>query len=438
MATTRNGTPARTPTRPLPVEALTDEATYHDTRLPVDSAVTLIPDAYTSDEFFALERERVFATSWVAVGTTDQVEEPGQVILAEVAGCPIIVTRNRDGQLRGFHNVCRHRATKLLEGVDSVARTCKIRCPYHSWTYDLDGNCLGTPLFQGSDISHDQQGVFDMSEVKGFDKADYGLFPVRVQAWGFLVFAHLDPQACPLDEQLGDLPDRLAGHRLSQWRAQGRRRYEAAANYKLIGENFMEYYHLPWVHPELIKVSRLDDHYRWQGRGMYTGMTTTPVSRNTDAGGWEGLIPVPGLSEADAKAGRFVWLFPNTAMVVLPNHAFVVFTHPQGPGRTVEEAVILTHPDSMGGADAAEGLDQLDGFWDLVNRQDIEIVQRVQSGITNPTYTGGRMCYRFEEPLHRFQNMIIDRMVGINRVPPGDEDTMTPMFVSAKTAGPRQ
>lgn len=442
VTTTRNGTPSQPGakpriqprTRPLPVEAFTDEATYRETRLPVDLAATLIPDAYTSPEFFELERERVFASSWVAVGTTDQVENPGQVILADVAGRSLIVTRNSEGELRAFHNVCRHRATKLLDGVCDVGRNRKIRCPYHSWTYDLDGNCLGTPLFEGSDIPPDQQGVFDMSDVKWFDRADYGLFPVRVESWGFLVFANLDPQAASLADQLGDLPDRLGGHRLDEWRVQRRLRYDVAANYKLIGENFMEYYHLPWVHPELIQVSRLADHYRWQGTGMYTGMCTTPISRNTDAGGWEGLAPVPGLSEADATAGRFVWLFPNTAVVVLPNHAFVLLTHPEGSGRTVEEALLLTHPDSVRDADAATGLDELEQFWDLVNRQDLEIVERVQQGISNPAYTGGRMCYRFEEPLHRFQNMIIDRMLGINRVPAGDDDTMTPMFVSAQAS----
>jgi phenylpropionate dioxygenase-like ring-hydroxylating dioxygenase large terminal subunit len=353
-----------------------------------------------------------------------------------VAGRPVFVTRNHDGQLRGFHNVCRHRATRLLDGACSVGRNRKIRCPYHGWTYDLDGKCLGTPLFEGSDVPPDQQGVFDMSTVKGFDKADYGLFPVRVEAWGFLIFVNLDPQAAPLADQLGDLPDRLAGHRLEQWRAQRRRRYDVAANYKLIGENFMEYYHLPWVHPELIRVSRLADHYRWQGRGMYTGMCTTPISPNSASGGWEGLAPTPGLSQADTTAARFMWLFPSTAIAVLPNHAFVLFARPEGPARTMEETVILTHPDSVRDADASNGLDQLERFWDLVNRQDLEIVERVQQGVTSPAYTGGRMCYRFEEPLHRFQNMIIDRMVGIDRVPAGDEDTMTPMFAPAQTTAP--
>lgn len=418
------------PLRPTAADVFTDERTYRSSRAPVDLAATLIPAAYASQEFFDIERERVFATSWIAVGTTCQVEKPGQVILADVAGRSLIVTRNDQGELRAFHNVCRHRATKLLEGVCTVGRNRKIRCPYHSWTYDLDGNCLGTPLFEGSDIPADQQGVFDMSDVKGFDKADYGLLPVRVDSWGFLVFVNLDPQAAPLGHQLGDLPERLAEYRLPQWRAMRRRSYDVAANYKLIGENFMEYYHLPWVHPELIQVSRLADHYRWQGSGMYTGMCTTPISRNTEAGGWDGLLPVDGLSAENASAGRFVWLFPNTAIVVLPNHAFVLFSRPVGPGRTVEEMVILTHPDSVRGDDADEGLDQLEQFWDLVNRQDLEIVERVQQGISNPDYPGGRMCYRFEEPLHRFQNMVIDRMVGIDRVPAGDEETMTPMFVT--------
>ncbi|TCP50759.1 choline monooxygenase [Tamaricihabitans halophyticus] len=417
--------------RPLPSEAFTDEATYQDTRLPVEQATTLIPDAYTAPAFFEIEQQRVFATSWIAVGFTEQVAEVGQVIVADVAGRSIIVTRNRQGELRALHNVCRHRGTQLLDAGADVRRTRKIRCPYHSWTYDLDGRCLGTPLFEGSDIPEDQQGVFDMSAVRGFDKADYGLLPARVESWGFLVFVNLDLGAEPLTEQLGDLPERFADYRLAEWRVQRRQRYDVAANYKLVGENFMEYYHLPWVHPELIRVSRLEDHYRWQGRGMYTGMCTTPISRNTDAGGWQGLPPMSGLGAADANAGRFVWLFPNTAIVVLPNHAFVLRAEASGPDRTVEDAVILTHPESVAGADAEANLEQLAGFWDLVNRQDLEIVERVQLGLANSGYTGGRMCYRFEEPLHRFQNMVIDRMVGKWRVPDGDDVSITRMFPSA-------
>ncbi len=418
--------------RPLPPEDFVREDTYRRTRLPVDFASTLIPDAYASQAFFDIERERAFAESWVAVGFVSRIESPGDVIVAEVAGRSIIVTRNNDGELRAFHNVCRHRATKLLDGgCDAVRR---IRCPYHSWTYDLDGNCLGTPLFEGSDIPGDQRGIFDTSDAKGFAKADYSLLPVLVDSWGFLIFVNLDSDAQPLAEQLGDLPDRFSGYRLGEWREIRTKSYEAKANYKLLGENFMEYYHLPWVHPELVKVSRMEDHHRWQGPGMYTGMCTTPVSQNTEDGGWQGLPPLGSLDKEDSESGRFVWLFPNTAVVVLPNHAFVIMARPEGPDRTVEETVVLAHPESLKSSGSEETLDQLARFWDLVNSQDIEIVERVQQGISNPAYPGGRMCYKFEEPLHRFQNMVIDRMVGVRRIPPGDDEEMSPMFVSGDSA----
>ncbi|MBA2691813.1 MAG: aromatic ring-hydroxylating dioxygenase subunit alpha [Rubrobacter sp.] len=413
-------------------EDFTREETYRLTRLPVDLASTLVPEAYTSRAFFDIERERVFATSWIAIGYTSEVEAPGDVIVAEVAGRSIIAVRNNDGELRAFHNVCRHRATKLLD--EGCGPQRRIRCPYHSWTYDLDGNCLGTPLFEGSDIPDDQRGIFDMSDVKGFDKDDYGLLPVRVETWGFLVFVNLDPDAEPLANQLGDLPDRFSGYCLEEWRTVRSKTYGADANYKLLGENFMEYYHLPWVHPELVKVSRMEDHYRWQGPGMYTGMCTTPVSQNTDAGGWQGLPPLGSLDREDAESGRFVWLFPNTAVVVLPNHAFVIMARPEEPSRTVEETAILAHPESLEAPDSQKALDELARFWDLVNLQDIEIVERVQKGISNPAYSGGRMCYKFEEPLHRFQNMVIDHMVGTRGIPPGDGEGMSPMFVSGESA----
>jgi nitrite reductase/ring-hydroxylating ferredoxin subunit len=166
-----------------------------DTRVPVGLAVTLIPDAYTSRKFFEIEREKVFATSWVVVGFTPQVQKTGQVIVAEVAGRSIIVTRDKQGELKAFHNVCRHRATKLLEEGCRVIRNTRIRCPYHSWTYDLEGRCLGTPLFEGSDIPEEARAAFDMSEIRDFDEADYGLLPAKAESWGFLVFVNLDPGA---------------------------------------------------------------------------------------------------------------------------------------------------------------------------------------------------------------------------------------------------
>lgn len=409
-------------------EQYTREETYRNTRAPVDFAVTLLPEAYSDPNFYLIERERVFARSWIVAGYVSEVRDRGQVLVTQVAGRSIIVTRDRAGVLRAFHNVCRHRAAKLLDDDCRSVRSNRIRCPYHSWTYDLAGNCLGTPLFEGSDIPEDQQGIFDMGGVRGFDRADYGLMPVSVDTWGFLVFVNLDPEAAPLTEQLGDLPERFSGYRLDEWEIVRENNYEVRANYKLIGENFMEYYHLPWVHPELVRVSRIEDHYRSQGPGMYMGFRTTPILQNTGAGGFLGLPPLSTLSGEDAVSGRFVWLFPNVAINILPSHAFIIIANPEGPGRSVERTVLLAHPECMDHPGAEGEIEQLVNFWDLVNVQDIEIVERVQEGISNPAYRGGRMCYRFEEPLHRFQNMIIDRMVGVDRVPPGDDEEGTQMF----------
>jgi choline monooxygenase len=419
--------------RPLPAESFTREETYRETRRPVSAATTLLPDAYTSESFFALEQERVLATSWVAVACTSELARPGDFVAVEVAGQPLLVVRGGDGTLRSFYNVCRHRGTRLCDaGAGHVDRF--FRCPYHSWAYDLDGRCLGTPLFEGSEIPESERAIFDMGDVRAFDKADYGLYPVRVERFGCLVFVNLDPDAAPLAAQLGDLPERLAGYRLEEWRLVREKAYEIRANYKLIGENFMEYYHLPWVHPGLVKVSPMKSHYRWQGPGMYTGMTTTPIAQNADSGGWKGLPPIGGLEGDDAVSARFAWLFPNTALNVLPNHLFVMLTRPVAPGHTVERTCLLVHPESLSSTGADDEIDQLARFWDEVNREDIAIVERVQEGLGARAYTGGRMCYRFEEPLHRFQNMVIDRMVGIRRVPPGDSAERMPMFAAQTPA----
>lgn len=401
------------------------EATYKETRLPVELASTLIADAYRSEEYFATERDQLFGRSWVTVGTTSDVAEPGRAIIREVAGRSVIVTRNGDGDLRAFLNVCRHRGSRLV-AEDCTLRAGRIRCPYHAWAYDLDGHCIGTPLFEGSDIPEDMRAAFDMGEVKAFDRADYPLFDVAVEQWGPLILVCLDPDPTPISEWLGDLEDRLAGYDLAAWEVQTGKDYDIGANWKLIAENFMEYYHLPWVHPELAKVSRIQDHYRYQGAGMYTGMTTTPISGDNPA--WLALPPHSGVSGPDLNSGRFMLLFPNATLSVLPNHLFLMILDPIAPGRTLERTRIMTHPDTMGGPGSEDALGELLGFWDHVNLEDIEIVENVQAGISTPEYQGGRMCYRFEEPVHRFQNMVIDRMVGTERIPEGDGIDQVPMF----------
>jgi choline monooxygenase len=422
------------PPRPIPPAEFAREETYAATRLPVDQASTLIPDAYTSSEFHALELDRIFRGSWVPVCVTDEVAEPGSFVVVDVAGRSLIVCRSRSGDLRAHHNVCRHRGSRLLLDEERGRVERFFQCPYHSWAYDLDGVLLGTPLFTPeAGIPPEQQGAFDMSDVASFDKADYGLYPARVDSWGCVVFVCLDPDAASLADELGDLPERLRGYRLAEHRLLRRVEYRIEANWKLVGENFMEYYHLPWVHPGLVKVSPLKAHHRWQGPGMYVGFCTSPIAANTEDGGWQGLPALSSLDDEDSTSARFVWLFPNIAINVLPNHTFLLLARPTRAGRTDEIAYLLAHPDAAdrAGDELETEVERLLAFWDEVNHEDIAIVERVQQGLSDTAYTGGRMCYRFEEPVHRFQNMVIDRVLGVRRIPAGDALPQQPMFPEA-------
>jgi choline monooxygenase len=402
-----------------------DESTYSATRLPVDLASTLIADAYRSPAFFRDEQQRVFADGWVAVAARSELSEPGHAVVRTVAGRSVIVTVNADGDLRAFLNVCRHRGSQLLDG-DTDLAAGRIRCPYHAWAYDLDGYLIGTPLFEGSDIPEDMRAAFDMGDVKAFDRSDYPLFDAQVATWGPIVLVSLSAHPPPLADWLGDLDDRLGRYDLGGWHIRAGKDYDIAANWKLIAENFMEYYHLPWVHPELATVSRVQDHYRYQGPGMYTGMTTTPISGDDSA--WLALPPPSTLTGADLAAGRFILLFPNVTLSVLPNHCFLMILEPVAENRTLERTMILTHDETVAVAGAETALAELLAFWDKVNLEDVAIVESVQRGVSTPEYTAGRMCYRFEEPVHRFHNMVVDRMVSLDRIPPGDEVESAPMF----------
>jgi choline monooxygenase len=173
----------------------------------------------------------------------------------------------------------------------------------------------------------------------------------------------------------------------------------------------------------------MDSHYRWQGAGMYVGFCTWPIAANTDDGGWKGLPPVTFVQGQDAEAARFIWLFPNVAINVMANHVVLLLAVPDGPGRTAEVVYLLTHPESIAqSTDSEAEIDSLMNFWDEVNKEDIGIVERVQDGLRNPAYEGGRMCYRFEDSCHRFQNMLIDRLLGVPGVPPGDDEETVRMF----------
>ncbi len=384
------------------------DAYWVGTRAELAGSTGLDPTAYTDGAFFDDEQRRVFERAWVCVGIAADAR-PGRVLVRDVGARSVLITRNSDGVLRAFLNSCRHRGTELYEADSDIGSM--LRCPYHRWGYGLDGSLRATPRFD--DIPRDD-----------FDKADFGLVPVRVDEWGVLLFVCLDDDTMPLHEWLGDLPERMAGYGLADWQPRLQQHLDIAANWKLISENFQEYYHLTWVHPELAKVSRVEDHYRYQGAGMYCGQTTTPVSGD-ERDDWLSLPPADGLDDSDAVSGRFVAIFPNVLLSVLPNHVFVMQLDPVAPGMTRETCTwLLPKTGSDANDDAFEPTRT---FWLEVNAEDIDIVERGQRGLTRGAAPAGPLAPRFEEPLHRFQRILADMMTAESTaslsVPAGDDDS---------------
>ena len=397
-----------------------NESFWSGTRVPVTEATGLDPAAYTSDAFFEDEQSEVFARAWVCIGLAAEAV-PGRMLVREVGRRSVLITRGEDGSLHGHLNSCRHRGTELAEADCDIANT--IRCPYHRWGYALDGSLKSTPRFE--DVPRDD-----------FDPADHHLVPVRVETWGVLLFACLSDETVPLYEWLGDLPERMDGYGLDEWHVAETQSLDISANWKLISENFQEYYHLTWVHPELAKVSRVDDHYRYQGSGMYCGQTTTPVSGD-DRDDWLALPPAVGLDASDSVSSRFVAIFPNVLLSVLPNHVFVMQLDPVSPGLTRERCTWLLPP---GSDPTEEAFGQTRTFWLDVNAEDIDIVERGQRGLTRGAVPAGPLSPRFEEPLHRFHNMLADLMLSPSTstlpIPQGDDGSHGSLYGAGENPSP--
>jgi len=344
---------------------------------------TLPSSWYCTDEIFRLEKERIFCREWVCAGREEELPAPGDHRVLDILGESILLVRNRQGLLRAFYNVCRHRGARLcaahseepgavrLQG--GVVGSRSIMCPYHQWTYDLDGRLIAAP---------------HLSNVAGFDKGTISLYPVGVECWGGFVFVNLTPrEAQPLASQLGAIPARIQRYPLEELRIGHTITYEIAANWKAICENYNECYHCGGVHPELCTVVPAFREAGGAGLDWERGIPHRAGAYTFTASGTTTRRPFPTLTQDERERHKGEVIYPNLFVSLACDHAAVFILQPRNPDRTDIVCHFLFEPCEMAKPDF-DPADTVE-FWDLVNRQDWAICESVQQGMHSRVHQHG-------------------------------------------------
>ena len=338
---------------------------------------------YTGSGVFTLETRRIFHDQWFCAGRAEQVPEPGDCLHVEVAGESVIVLRGRDAQLRAFYNVCRHRGSRLVraaplpDAADAAARNsgrvgAAVVCPYHAWSYHLDGSLRAAPF-----VHFDAQ----------CPQERFALVPVALATWGGFLFLSLSESPAPLSAQTERAARTLGRYPLADLRRGAQLVYDVPANWKVILENYNECYHCGPLHPELCALVPAFRERGGAGLAWENGIPHRPGAWTFTATGTAARAPFPGLSEAERTRHKGELVFPNLMLSAAAEHVAAFMLWPRGPGTTRIACEFLFHADEV----ARPGFDPSDvvAFWDIVNRQDWGVCAGVQSGMGSRGYRGG-------------------------------------------------
>jgi choline monooxygenase len=348
---------------------------------PLATAQTIPSAWYTEAQFLEAEKQRIFWHSWQPVGHASKVTEPGSYLAVEIAGEPCVVVRGKDGVLRALSNVCRHRASIIVEGHGCVK---SLRCPYHAWTYSLDGKLLVAPEFEG---------------VENWSRDEVRLPEMRVQEWGPFIFVNVDSKAPPLREVLGSIPEEVAevGCSADRLYFSYRRDYLIRCNWKVYVDNYLEGYHLPAAHPSLFR--ELDYTAYRVDTFRYYSSQYAPIRPSN-----------PGRGEArrygPAEAGNralYYWIFPNFMLNVYPDNLSSNIILPVGHDQTLTIFEWFTYRKAN---ETAKVSPETVAFSDEIQQEDIRICENVQKGLASRTYDRGRYSVKRENGVHHFHSLL--------------------------------
>ncbi|RJT34207.1 aromatic ring-hydroxylating oxygenase subunit alpha [Rahnella woolbedingensis] len=369
----------------------------------IHDATGMPNDAYTSKDYFCFERDNVLGKTWTCIGFSADLSSNGFVKPVDFMHLPLLIMKNRLGEIQVFHNVCSHRGMKLVHESGPVQGV--LRCAYHSWTYDLDGNLKGTPHVGGIGQHKDER----------FKCEKHGLKPLRSAVWMGMVFINLSGDAEAFSHHIAPLEQRwqaFLGEQglslLRQVASGGSLQIGVNSNWKLAVENYCEAYHLPWVHPALNSYSRLEDHYNIMFSERFAGQGSTAYNLSATAG--THLPEFPDWPAEKTRHAEYVALFPNVLLGIQVDHAFAMMIEPISAEKSIEHLRLFYVGDEATTEQYAACRQATLESWRVVFGEDISAVEGMQQGRASPGFNGGVFSPEMDVPTHFFQKWLASRV----------------------------
>ncbi len=378
----------------------------HNVDKPIEIANGLPNECYTNTNYLAYEREKIFCGKWTVVGVGSSIPNIGDVKPYNLLGIPLILIRDKNMSIRAFHNVCSHRGFKLIDEPCNLKNV--IRCPYHSWSYDFEGNLVATPHIGG----------LNNHKSEKFDKTRSNLKEIKTKTWMDIIFININSNEIDFDEYIKPLEQRWSkfinkdDQKLIVYSNDyGYFNLEVKCNWKFAIENYCESYHLPTIHHELNKVSNINNHYHIQGlpnrfAGQGSNKYEQPVKGNKK------FNTFPNWEKTMLKNSEYIALFPNVMIGLHVDHFYVFWLEPLTMNKTKEHMqMYYVGNESANGEEFKELRKENSRFWKEVMLEDVSAIEGMQEGRNSPVYNGGNFSAVMDLPTHQFHKWVAANLV---------------------------
>ena len=372
----------------------------------ISKAHGLPNECYTNKEYTLIERKKLFEDKWTVIGTASSLPKVGDVKPFDLLGLPLLIVRNKKNKIKVFHNVCSHRGVKLVDKPGNIRNV--IRCPYHSWSYTADGELVATPHIGGMNKHFSSK----------FDKSKSNLKEIKSYVWLDLIIVNISNNQIPFEKYIKPLDERWSKFWISKDRELinhandfGYFKLKAKCNWKFAIENYCESYHLPWVHPGLNEYSKIDDHYHIQGLpNRFAGQGTT--NYNPKFKGKEKFPSFPNWPKNKENIAEYVALFPNVMLGIHKDHYYAYWLEPIDHENTLEHMEIYYVGEKAAKSEKFKSLrKQNHKLWEDIQKEDVDIIQRMQIGRNSNAYNGGNFSPDMDNPTHQFHKWVSTNLV---------------------------